>query len=127
MYGTSDVGLQGWTEADFMQDIRDTHNITGIYGGAVTWQSPLQPTIASSTYEAEYMAASAGCHEALWLRKVLRDIGHAPSSSAVLYGGNKVALALSHNVKMIPVVTAKRKGRRKAEEKRRKENNNIMT
>ena len=78
MYDTSDADLQGWTDADFMGDTRDTRSTTGMvftmYAGAVTWQSRLQPTIARSTCEAEYMAASAGCQEALGLRKVLRDM-----------------------------------------------------
>ena len=42
------------------------------------------------------------CHEALWLRKVLREIGHAPSSPTMLRGGNNAALALLHNVDMMP-------------------------
>ena len=48
------------------------------------------------------MAAVAGCQEALWLRKVLRGIGHAPSFPTMLHGDNKAALALLHNVDMIP-------------------------
>ena len=48
------------------------------------------------------MAAAAGCQEALWLRKVLRDIGHPPSSPTVMFGDNKAALALLHNVDMMP-------------------------
>ena len=47
------------------------------------------------------MAAAAGCQEALWLRKILRDIGHAPDSPTVLHGDNKAALALLHNVDMM--------------------------
>ena len=30
VYGTSDVGLQGWTDADFMGDTRDTRSTTGM-------------------------------------------------------------------------------------------------
>ena len=61
----------------------------------------LQPTIARSTCEAEFMAAAAGCQEAPWLRKILRDIGHAPTSPTVLHGDNKAALALLHNIDMM--------------------------
>ena len=88
-----------------MGDSRDTRSTTGMvftmYGVAVTWQSRLQPTIARSTCEAEYMAAAAGCQEAQWLRKILRDIGHAPDSPTVLHGDNKAALALLDNVDMM--------------------------
>lgn len=33
-----------------------------------------QPTIAKSTIEAEYMAASHGAIETIWLRQLLKDI-----------------------------------------------------
>ena len=32
----------------------------------------------------------------------MRDIGHAPSSPTVMFGDNKAALALLHNVDMMP-------------------------
>ena len=96
---------QGWTDSDFIGNARDTRSTSGImftmYGGAVTWQSRLQPTIARSKCESEYVAASAGCHEALWLRKVSRNIGRAPSSPTVLCGDYKAALALLHSVDMM--------------------------
>ena len=88
-----------------MSDTRSTRSTTGIiftmFGGAISWQSRLRPTIPRSRYEAENMAASPGCQEALWLRKFLRDVGHASSSPAVLYGDNKAALVLLHNVDMM--------------------------
>jgi hypothetical protein len=38
-----------------------------MHGRAVSWQSVLQPTVALSTAEAEYMAAAAAVREKLWL------------------------------------------------------------
>ena len=43
-------------------------------GGAINWMSKLQDTIALSTREAEYIAASHACKEAIWLRGLLREI-----------------------------------------------------
>ncbi|GIL69305.1 hypothetical protein Vretimale_13432 [Volvox reticuliferus] len=41
-------------------------------GGAISWSSKLQPTIA--TAEADYMAAASAMKEALWLRHMLLDL-----------------------------------------------------
>ena len=46
-----------------------------LHGGAISWQSRLQPTVATSTVEAEYMAVAAAVKEALWLRTLLADLG----------------------------------------------------
>ena len=103
-YGTSDEGLLGWTDSDFMGDIWDTRSNTGmlftLYGGAVSWQSRLQSTIARSTCEAEYMAANAGCLEAMWLRKGVSDLGHPHSGPVLIRCDNKTTLALLLNTDM---------------------------
>jgi len=43
--------------------------------GAVSWNCKRQPTIALSTTEAEYMATSQCTKEAIWLRKLMADVG----------------------------------------------------
>ena len=100
-YGTSKQGLMGWTDSDFMGDVRDTRSTTGmifaLYGGAIRWQSRLQPTIARSTCEAEYMAANAGCLEAIWLRKLVSDLGHPHDGPVLISRDNMATLALLLN------------------------------
>ena len=49
-------------------------------GGAVSWQSYKQGTVAQSTMEAEYMAASDAANEAVWLRKFVIELGVFPSA-----------------------------------------------
>ncbi|GLI61382.1 hypothetical protein VaNZ11_003750 [Volvox africanus] len=44
-------------------------------GTAIGWKSRLQPTVATSSVEAEYMAAASTTREALWIRKLLNDLG----------------------------------------------------
>lgn len=105
IYGSSSQGLVGYSDSDFMGDSRDTRSTTGmlftLYGGAVSWQSRLQPTIARSTCEAEYMAANAACLEALWLRKLMTDLGRPMTAPLMISCDNKATLALLLNTNMM--------------------------
>ena len=103
-YGASDVPLEGFTDSDFaiMPKCRSTTGmIFSMYGGPVSWQSKLQPTPAGSTSEAEYQAANAGGKEALWLRKVLRDLGRPALGPVIVQCDNTCAIALMMNNDMI--------------------------
>ena len=61
--------FRGFTDVDWGNDPDTRRSVTGyVYvhaGGAISWTSKRQPTVASSTAEAEYMALSAAAQEAL--------------------------------------------------------------
>ena len=42
-------------------------------GGPVSWQSRILTSVALSSMESEYMAASAAAQEAIWLNRLLED------------------------------------------------------
>jgi hypothetical protein len=44
-------------------------------GGAISWMSTLQNIIALSTTEAEYLAASHACKEAVWMKGLFGEFG----------------------------------------------------
>ena len=79
MYGGGNTAMEGYCDSDFASDISSRRSTTGfVYifnGGAVSWNSKLQKTVAASTSEAEYMAASNAVKEALWLKMLLKDLG----------------------------------------------------
>nr|AAB51275.1 reverse transcriptase, gag, polyprotein [Volvox carteri f. nagariensis] len=71
--------LVGYADSDWPSD-PDSRRSTGyvfiLNGGAISWKSRLQPTVAASSVEAEYMAAASATREAVWLRKLMRDLGY---------------------------------------------------
>ena len=76
---SADNTLEAYCDADYAGDIDTRRSTTGyvyiLNGGAISWSSRLQPTVAASTTEAEYMAAAYSIKEGLWLRTLLRDLG----------------------------------------------------
>ena len=71
--------LEAYCDADYAGDLDTRRSTTGyvftLGGGAISWSSRLQPTVAASTTEAEYMAAAYAIKEGLWLRTLLNDLG----------------------------------------------------
>ncbi|KAK8708617.1 hypothetical protein V6N13_059655 [Hibiscus sabdariffa] len=63
--------------------------------GALSWKSSKQDTVADSTTEAEYIAASEAAKEAIWIKKFVTQLGVMPSISDAmeLYCDNNGAIA----------------------------------
>lgn len=95
--------LCGFTDSDWGSDLDDRRSIGGylflIAGGVVSWQSKKQPTVALSTTEAEYMAATQACKEALWWRSLLHEIslGFQVDKPTTIHSDNQSCIALSIN------------------------------
>lgn len=94
--------LECYSDADHGGDrdtARSTSGILCLYaGGAIAWQSKLQSTVAISSTEAEIVAASEAAREAIWLKKVLKDLNgdrHAPQT--ILFVDNESAIKLASN------------------------------
>ena len=70
----TDGKLQSYCDADFAADVdtrRSTSVLFFIYsGGGVVWGSKVQPTVAASTTEAEYIASAVAAKKAVWLRRL---------------------------------------------------------
>jgi hypothetical protein len=66
-------------------------------GGAVCWASKLQPTVALSSTEAEYMAAASAVQEAVHLRLLMKTLGFEQIGATLVYEDNQGAIAMSVN------------------------------
>ncbi len=77
-FGKSGDGLVGYVDSDYAGDLDKRRSLTGyvftVGGCAVSWKACLQATVALSTTEAEYMAISEACKEAVWLRGLYTEL-----------------------------------------------------
>ena len=101
VYSGDDLKIQGYTDSDFQGD-RDSRKSTSgsvftLGGAAVVWRSVKQSSIADSTMEAEYIAASEAAKEAVWLKNFLSDLEVVPNMDKpiTLYCDNSGAVANS--------------------------------
>jgi hypothetical protein len=94
LLGTKDQGLIyggkgkseliGYVDSDFAGD-QDTRKSTTGYtfqlnGSTVSWGSRKQQSVATSTVEAEYIAASVAIKEGIWLGSLLTELGYPVSN-----------------------------------------------
>ena len=107
--GTINLGLKfsqgkdeliGYCDADYAGDIDKRKSTSGhvflLNGSAISWASKLQPTIAMSTCEAEFVAAANAAKEALWLKTLLGDF-KGKVQPVNLYVDNQGALKWIHH------------------------------
>jgi len=97
--------LVGYSDADFASDVDSRLSTTGyviIYNGAaISWVSKIQPTVAVSTTETEYVAGAMVAKDAIWLRSLLGALT-GTTKPVQMRCGNQGALALMHNADSSP-------------------------
>jgi hypothetical protein len=95
------VRLVGYTDSDWAGCVSDRKSTSGCCFGlgsaVVSWFSRKQKSVALSSAEAEYMAASQASCEALWLRKMLIGLFGVQLRPTVIYCDNQSCIKLSEN------------------------------
>jgi hypothetical protein len=91
--------LEAYCDADWA-GCEDTYRsttgyIVKTYGGAVSWKSVRQATVAKSTTEAEFMASSMSASHLIFLRRFLEDLHYLPSGPPILRNDHMGAVHLS--------------------------------
>ena len=93
--------ITGFTDSDMAGDMDDRKSTSGmafyVNKCLVAWNSQKQKTVALSSCEAEFMAATAAACHALWLRSLLAEIIRAEPKPVKLFVDNKSAIALMKN------------------------------
>eukprot|EP00253_Pinus_taeda_P003699 PITA_03699 len=95
------VRLTGYTDSDWASCASDRKSTSrccfGLGSVAVSWFSRKQHSVALSSAEAEYMAASLVSCEAIWLRKMLFGLFGKPLGPSLIYCDNQSCIKLTEN------------------------------
>ena len=66
-----------------------------IDGGAISWSSKWQEIVLLSTTKSEYIAATHGMKEALWLHSLLSEVFGTITVPTTLFSDNQAAIMLT--------------------------------
>lgn len=101
--------LEAYSDADWGGDKDTRRSHTGgvlfLAGGAISWISKKQNSVAMSSAEAEYMSASLVCREVIWIRSLLTGLGFKQPGPTVMHEDNAACVQMSKN----PVLHSKTK------------------
>jgi hypothetical protein len=100
-YHGTKLQLHVYTDSDWGSD-KDTRRSTSGFivmmaGGPVNWMSKLQPIVALSSMEAEYIAAFFAVQDVVWILQLLSDIGLQRTRPTPVHIDNMSARQLAMN------------------------------
>ena len=94
--------LTGYSDSDHAADVVGRRSTAGmafyLNGCLITWNSQKQKTVALSTCESEFMAATVAAMQALWLRSLLSELTSTPRRTVTMFVDNNSAIALMKNL-----------------------------
>ncbi|CAH1448978.1 unnamed protein product [Lactuca virosa] len=103
--GSDDLKVRGYSDASFQTDRDNYCSQSGwvftLNGGAMTWKSSKQETVADSTCKLEYIASSEASKEEIWLKNFIGDLGVVPAieDPMEIFCDNEGAVALTKEPK----------------------------
>ncbi|GJR40311.1 ribonuclease H-like domain, reverse transcriptase, RNA-dependent DNA polymerase [Tanacetum coccineum] len=109
--GTKDYGItykhnggnkiHGYSDSSYGVNTQEGKGTTGIifyYGESpISWSTQKQATVALSSCESEFIAATAAATQALWLKRLLSKLTHTQEEKVTIQVDNKSAIALMKN------------------------------
>ena len=102
MYSTSkNLKLIGYTNSDNGGSVHDRKRTSGYtfhFGrGVVSWDSKKHPIVTLSSAEAKYVIATSVECQAVWMRRILKDLLQNQQEPTTIFCDNSSAIALSKN------------------------------
>nr|GEZ32417.1 ribonuclease H-like domain, reverse transcriptase, RNA-dependent DNA polymerase [Tanacetum cinerariifolium] len=109
--GTKDYGItykhnggnkiHGFSDISYRVNTQEGKGTTGIIfyyrESPISWSKQKQATVALSSCESEFIAATAAATQALWLKRLLSKLTHSQEEKVTIQVDNKSAIALMKN------------------------------
>jgi hypothetical protein len=96
-----DEVLTGYSDSDVGGDLVGRRSTAGmafyLNESLITWNSHKEKTVALSSCETEFMAATEAAKQAIWLRRLLSELTRNQPKAVVMYVDNNSAIALMKN------------------------------
>ncbi|GJY92843.1 ribonuclease H-like domain, reverse transcriptase, RNA-dependent DNA polymerase [Tanacetum coccineum] len=93
--------IYGYSDSSYGVNTQEGKGTTGIifyYGESpISWSTQKQATVALSSCESEFIAATAAATQALWLKRLLSRLTHSEEEKITILVDNKSAIALMKN------------------------------
>ncbi|XP_022875774.1 uncharacterized protein LOC111394250 [Olea europaea var. sylvestris] len=97
----NNFNLVGYTDSDWAGSLVDRKSTSGyifcLGTNIISWSSRKQRSIALSSAEAEYIAAADAACEAVWLRRILKDLMIEQQEPTTIHCDNMSAIAMTKN------------------------------
>ena len=91
--------LVGYIDVDWAKHVGDRRSTSGfafsLGSAAIAWSTKKQPTIALSSMEAKYRGAAVATYEAIWLKRLLKDLQVEVSDLMTIYYDNLSSIQLA--------------------------------
>ena len=93
------IAPEGYVDADYANDKSNRKSTAGyvfsVSGTAFSWSSKKEPTVATSTMEAEYIALFFGSQQAAWIEQFYKQIGFELQNPIRIHCDSETAIAVA--------------------------------
>ncbi len=101
------MDLVAFADAAYATDSKTQCSVSGYIiayaGAAITYKAKLQPTVATSSTKAEFIAALYTAKAIKHIHSVLSDLGLLPLKPTIIYKDNKVAIDMVNHSKLTTI------------------------
>ena len=98
---TPNSKLIGYTNSDWPRSVDDMKSTSSyafsLGSGIFSWASNKQATVAQSSTEAEYIVVVMTTSQAIWLKRILEDMGEPQDEAIEIYCDSKSGITMAKN------------------------------